>query len=188
MYCKGIAKAQRGAAMRERREGIGETINLHKTNEKFTSLKQQMMNAVECAFKNRYRQSDKLTPASSKFGEDLTDRESEQCAHIIAFFHTLALCHSMLADKPEPQTEQGHIDYKAESPDEAALVAAACEAAEAGFPFLGKSKDALEIEVVSQSEKYYRRLSRVETLHRAGIKFWNLTGLPFPCFTSALAH
>jgi phospholipid-translocating ATPase len=147
-YGEGITEAQRGAATRE---GKGETLDPHEINEKLASLKQQMMNTMERAFKNRYMQSDKLTLVSPAFAEDLTDRASAQRAHIVAFFRALALCHSVLADRPEPQAEPYRIDYKAESPDEAALVAAAREA---GFPFLGKSKDLLEIEVMGQSEKY----------------------------------
>ncbi|KAF9481771.1 phospholipid-translocating P-type ATPase [Pholiota conissans] len=147
-YGEGITEAQRGAATRE---GKGDTLDPQEINEKLAGLKQQMLNTMERSFKNRYMQTEKLTLVSPKFAEDLTDRSSEQRPHIIAFFRALALCHSVLADKPEPQTEPYLLDYKAESPDEAALVSAAREA---GFPFLGKSKDTLEIEVMGQSEKY----------------------------------
>ncbi|KDR79373.1 hypothetical protein GALMADRAFT_93264 [Galerina marginata CBS 339.88] len=147
-YGEGVTEAQRGAATRE---GNAEALDPQELNEKLATLKQQMINTMERSFKNRYMQADKLTLVSPKFAEDLTNRSSEQRKHLIAFFRALALCHSVLADKPEPQTEPYLINYKAESPDEAALVAAARDA---GFPFLGKSKDTLEIEVMGQSEKY----------------------------------
>ena len=147
-YGEGITEAQRGAATRE---GKGDTLDPHEINEKLSKLKTQMVNTMERAFKNRYFQSDKLTLVSPKFAEDLADRSNQQRAHLIAFFRALALCHSVLADRPEPQKEPYIINYKAESPDEAALVSAARDA---GFPFLGKTKDTLEIEVMGQSEKY----------------------------------
>ena len=147
-YGEGVTEAQRGAATRE---GKGDTSDPRALNEKLATLKRQMMSTMERAFKNRYLQPDKLTLVSPKFAENLADRSSEQRCHIMAFFRALALCHTVLADKPEPQTEPYLINYKAESPDEAALVAAARDA---GFPFLGRSKDTLEIEVLGQSEKY----------------------------------
>ena len=147
-YGEGITEAQRGAATRE---GKGETLDPREISEKLAKLKQQMVHTMERAFKNRYMQANKLTLVSPKFAEDLADRHSEQRPRIIAFFRALALCHSVLADKPDPQTDPYKVEYKAESPDEAALVAAARDA---GFPFLGKSKDAFEIEVMGQSEKY----------------------------------
>jgi len=147
-YGEGITEAQQGAATRE---GKGDTLDPHEINEKLSKLKTQMVNTMERAFKNRYFQSEKLTLVSPKFAEDLADRSNEQRAHLVAFFRALALCHSVLADRPEPQKEPYIINYKAESPDEAALVSAARDA---GFPFLGKSKDTLEIEVMGQSEKY----------------------------------
>ncbi|KAH9476290.1 Putative phospholipid-transporting ATPase C24B11.12c [Psilocybe cubensis] len=147
-YGEGITEAQRGAATRE---GKGDTLNPDEINAKLEKLKTQMVNTMARAFKNRYMQVDKLTLVSPKFADDLIDRSGEQRTHMIAFFRALALCHSVLADKPEPQASPFLINYKAESPDEAALVSAARDA---GFPFLGKSKDTLEIEVMGQSEKY----------------------------------
>ena len=147
-YGEGVTEAQRGAATRE---GRGDTFDPHALNEKLATLKHQMISTMGRTFKNRYMQSDKLTLVSPKFAEHLADRTSEQRGHIVAFFRALALCHSVLADRPEPQLQPYLINYKAESPDEAALVAAARDA---GFPFLGKSRDTLEIEVMGQSEKY----------------------------------
>ncbi|CAA7270411.1 unnamed protein product [Cyclocybe aegerita] len=147
-YGEGITEAQRGAATRE---GRADALDPSEINEKLVKLKHQMITTMERNFKNRYMQADKLTLVSPKFAEDLTNRSSDQRARIVAFFRALALCHSVLADKPEPQKEPYFVNYKAESPDEAALVSAARDA---GFPFVGKSKDTLEIEVMGQSEKY----------------------------------
>lgn len=53
------------------------------------------------------------------------------------FFSTLALCHTVLAGV---DTKTGELEYKAQSPDEAALVQAA---ADVGWEFRGRDKDVL---------------------------------------------
>ncbi|KAJ2916179.1 hypothetical protein MD484_g4258, partial [Candolleomyces efflorescens] len=146
-YGEGVTEAQKGAATREGKE----FMDPKELNEKLSALTKQMVAIMERTFKNRYAQYDKLTLVSPKFAEDLADRSRDQRGHIIAFFRALALCHTVLSDKPDPTNKPFHLSYKAESPDEAALVAAAREA---GFPFVNKLKDLFEIEVMGQSEKY----------------------------------
>jgi len=55
------------------------------------------------------------------------------------FFTVLSLCHTVLA---ETDPETGDIEYKAQSPDEAALVQAASDL---GFVFLGRNRGILSI-------------------------------------------
>ena len=75
---------------------------------------------------------------------DLTKKESSQAKDLYAFFSNLALCHTVLA-----QDEEGHIAYKAQSPDEAALVQAA---ADVGFVFLGRDKNVLRLSTPHDAE------------------------------------
>ncbi|KXN91577.1 Phospholipid-transporting ATPase DNF1 [Leucoagaricus sp. SymC.cos] len=147
-YGEGITEAQRGAAAREGKADVHDPKEL---NEKLAHLKRQMISTMERTFKNRYLQPEKVTLVAPKLAEDLADRKSEQRGHIIAFFRALALCHTVLADRPEPTAEPCVLNYKAESPDEAALVSAARDA---GFPFIGKMKDGVDIEVMGQTERY----------------------------------
>ena len=147
IYGEGVTEAQRGAATREGREAA----EPEELAEKLAVLKDSMVAKLTKLFKNRYMQVDNLTLVSPKLADDLADRSSEQYSHLIAFFRALALCHSVLADKREPQDRPYYLEYKAESPDEAALVAAARDV---GFPFVGKSKDTIEIEVLGQLERY----------------------------------
>ncbi|OJA07656.1 hypothetical protein AZE42_09081 [Rhizopogon vesiculosus] len=147
IYGEGVTEAQRGAATREGREAV----EPEELADKLAVIKDSMVAKLTKLFKNRYMQIDKLTLVSPKLAEDLADRSSEQYSHLTAFFRAVALCHSVLADKPEPQERPYYLEYKAESPDEAALVAAARDV---GFPFVGKSKDTIEIEVLGQSERY----------------------------------
>ena len=81
------------------------------------------------------------------------DRESEDAPHARAlngFFTVLGLCHTVLAS-PSPDNT-GAIDYKAQSPDEAALVRAA---ADVGYVFKGREPgDVLVLQTPFGEEKY----------------------------------
>jgi magnesium-transporting ATPase (P-type) len=68
------------------------------------------------------------------------DIDSPPLHPIAGFFNVLALCHSVLASV-DPQTDR--VEYKAQSPDEAALVQAA---ADAGFVFRGRDKEVLKLQ------------------------------------------
>jgi phospholipid-translocating ATPase len=147
VYGEGITEAQRGAAKRNG-QAAGDPEE-HK--EKMVRMKDAMVEKMNRTFKNRYLQTDQLTLVAPNLAEDLADRSREQRAHCIAFFRALAVCHSVLADKPEPQSRPFFVNYKAESPDEAALVAAARDV---GFPFVNRTKDSIDIEVMGQHERY----------------------------------
>jgi phospholipid-translocating ATPase len=135
IYGEGVTEAQRGAAMREGRNAI----EPEELVEKLAVLKDSMLAKLTKLFKNHYIQVNKLTLVSPKLAEDLSLPSSEQYLHLVAFFRALAVCHSVLADKPKPQERPFYLEYKAESPDQAALVAAARDV---GFPSVGKAKDA----------------------------------------------
>lgn len=60
----------------------------------------------------------------------------QQAERVTMFFTNLGLCHTVLAS----EDGEGHIEYKAQSPDEAALVQAA---ADAGFVFRGRDREIL---------------------------------------------
>ncbi|KAH7907450.1 hypothetical protein BJ138DRAFT_1160138 [Hygrophoropsis aurantiaca] len=149
VYGEGVTEAQRGAATREGRTDAMDPEDLAR---KLEGLKETMIATMTRQYKNRWAQLRHLTFVSPKLAEDLSDRSSEQFTHLCAFFRALALCHSVLADKPEPKEQPYQLEYKAESPDEAALVAAARDV---GFPFVTKAKDVLDIEVLGQPERYY---------------------------------
>jgi len=110
-----------------------------------------ILDTLEQTFKDRYGQPDRLTPVSPQLATDMANRDSPQRNHIITFFRALAICHSVLSDRPEPKEGPLFLTYKAESPDEAALVAATCDT---GFPFVAKGKDFIDIEAMGQAERY----------------------------------
>ena len=100
-------------------------IPTHAAPEKFTDLALQL--DISEAIRNQNTASDFSTT-------------------LIGFFTVLSLCHSVIAAK-DPVT--GKVEYKAQSPDEAALVKAA---AEMGFEFLGKDKDILSLKIPGTEE------------------------------------
>ncbi|EMD32367.1 hypothetical protein CERSUDRAFT_118732 [Gelatoporia subvermispora B] len=146
-YGEGVTEAQRGAA---KRAGKEDALEPAEQDRQTRALKADMLEKMSKAFKNRFIQPEKLTLVSPRLAEDLMSR-SEQRNHLIAFFRALAVCHSVLPDRPEPNDKPYHVEYKAESPDEAALVAAARDV---GFPFIQRTKDSVEIEVMGQPERY----------------------------------
>ena len=72
------------------------------------------------------------------------------------FWLTLALCHTVLASV-DPET--GALEYKAQSPDEAALVQAA---ADVGFAFRGRDKEVVFVSTPFDGEERYELLHVLE--------------------------
>jgi phospholipid-translocating ATPase len=89
-----------------------------------------------------------------------TDAKSENASHarnLNGFFTVLALCHTVLASV-DPIT--GAIEYKAQSPDEAALVQAA---ADVGFVFRGRDREILRLQTpFSEEVEQYELLNILE--------------------------
>jgi phospholipid-translocating ATPase len=88
------------------------------------------------------------------------DAKSENASHarnLNGFFTVLALCHTVLASV-DPIT--GAIEYKAQSPDEAALVQAA---ADVGFVFRGRDREILRLQTpFSEEVEKYELLNILE--------------------------
>lgn len=147
-YGEGVTEAMRGQAKREGRSDLMSPVEQAR---KLEAQKEEMLQKMSKAFKNRYLRTDQLTLVSPQLADDLGNRSNPQRGHLIAFFRALAICHTVLAEKKNPQEQPFLLDYKAESPDEAALVAAARDV---GFPFVNKTSQGIDIEVMGQAERY----------------------------------
>ncbi|PWZ00177.1 phospholipid-translocating P-type ATPase [Testicularia cyperi] len=148
-YGDGITEAMIGAMKREGKDVSG--FSADRQEAELAQSKKQMVEIMNRTFKNRYLQPSKMTLISTPLAETLAaGQQDAQRRNIITFFRALALCHTALADRPngnDPFT----IEYKAESPDEAALVAAARDA---GAVFISKNNTTIDIEVMGQPERY----------------------------------
>ncbi|KAI5832175.1 phospholipid-translocating P-type ATPase [Schizophyllum commune Tattone D] len=82
------------------------------------------------------------------FSEKSDPADAAHARLLNGFLSCLALCHTVLASH---DTETDQIEYKAQSPDEAALVQAA---ADIGYIFLGQDKEVLTLQTPSSIERY----------------------------------
>ncbi|SPO26420.1 related to DNF2 - Non-essential P-type ATPase [Ustilago trichophora] len=148
-YGDGVTEAMIGAMKREGKDVSD--FSAEKQEAELAESKKRMVDIMNRAFKNRYLRPTKMTLISPPMAETLAAGSSDpQRKNIITFFRALALCHTALADRPDgndPYT----VEYKAESPDEAALVAAARDA---GAVFIAKNNNTVDIEVLGQPEQY----------------------------------
>ena len=136
-----------GAAIRD---GQDSSSALDPNSADLEYSKQAMIAQMNKLWKNVFLQPDKLTLIAPTLANDLGDRSSDQRQHLMHFFRALALCHTVLADRSDTE-HPNLINYKAESPDEAALTAAARDV---GFVFLQKTTGELDIEVMGQRERW----------------------------------
>ncbi|KAJ7256227.1 hypothetical protein B0H12DRAFT_1112856 [Mycena haematopus] len=149
-YGEGVTEAQRGAATRA---GAADTMDPQELSAKLAGLKQLMITTMERGWANRYLQPQKLTLVSPALATALADRGGPEREHLVAFFRALALCHSVIAEKHGGGDEKSpvRVEYKAESPDEAALVAASRDV---GFVFVNKGREMAEIQVLGETERW----------------------------------
>ncbi|KAI9295827.1 phospholipid-translocating P-type ATPase [Neoconidiobolus thromboides FSU 785] len=96
--------------------------------------------------KDKYR-SGPITFIDPQFYNDLRNNSSQH-EKIHLFFKILALCHTVLV---ELDSTSSNITYKAESPDDAALVSGATNC---GFTFLSRFQDKVEVALLGQIETY----------------------------------
>ncbi|KAJ2744268.1 phospholipid transporting ATPase [Coemansia sp. BCRC 34301] len=92
--------------------------------------------AQACEHPYPFRQSQSATFFDTAIYDDLR-ADSTQARAVIEFFTVLALCHNVVSHSPDPQRPDV-VEYKAQSPDEAALVATARDV---GFAFLRRERD-----------------------------------------------
>ncbi|KAI8889016.1 phospholipid-translocating P-type ATPase [Backusella circina FSU 941] len=85
-----------------------------------------------------------------KIFDDLKDENSPQSVAITHFYQSLALCHTVIAEYPDEENPD-QIEYKAQSPDEAALVATARDL---GFAFLRRDANRIYIKVKGEEKEF----------------------------------
>lgn len=84
-----------------------------------------------------------------KFFEDLGKKDTHGNT-MIHFMSALALCHTVISDRPDPDNPD-LIEFKAQSPDEAALVATARDL---GFTYMGRESNTLTVEIMGELKSF----------------------------------
>ena len=146
-FGEGVTEAMMGAAKRDGRD-LG--MDMEDQNTELRVLKDKMITEMNRGFRNRYLREEQLTLIAPELARHLANPDDPLRPHLVEFFRALAICHTVLSDVAEP-TKPYVVDYKAESPDEAALVAAARDV---GFPFVNRTNNRIDIEVLGRTERW----------------------------------
>ncbi|KAI7891370.1 uncharacterized protein EV154DRAFT_420486 [Mucor mucedo] len=145
----GIGKTETSMGADIRRGSVVSEKEMEAKNEAYLEkAREEMYRRQEELFTNKYL-GDKPTFVDPKFFVDI-GKEDKHATDMIHFFTTLALCHTVIADRPDKQNRHV-IDYKAQSPDEAALVSSARDL---GFVYLGREANTLTAEILGKKKKY----------------------------------
>ncbi|KAJ1993758.1 phospholipid transporting ATPase [Dimargaris cristalligena] len=115
----------------------------------FDQTKSLMLHDMQAMFDNPYFDHDDVTFVDVKLFRHLA-ADGGQARAVVEFFTILAVCHSVLAERPDPDNPN-KIIYKAQSPDEAALVSAARNS---GFTFLGREQDTIRCEFLGRPQQF----------------------------------
>jgi phospholipid-translocating ATPase len=87
--------------------------------------------------------------SDSLLTERLSNMSDPHQESLHKFFTALAVCHSVLVSNDAETVDA--VEYKASSPDEAALVKGAKDV---GFTFIGRDSDILVLNVLGKEERY----------------------------------
>ncbi|KAK2745542.1 hypothetical protein FQN57_003667 [Myotisia sp. PD_48] len=146
-YGEAYTEAQAGM---QRREGINVEEVSKKAKEEIAKTHQSMVKQLRMIHDNPYLRDDDITFVSSHFVSDLDGSSGqEQQAANKHFMTALALCHTVITERTPGDPPS--IDFKAQSPDEAALVATARDC---GFTVLGRNGDDIRLNILGEEQAY----------------------------------
>jgi phospholipid-translocating ATPase len=103
----------------------------------------EMLEKQSALFDHKY-----MNPASTFVDPKVFDdicAQNEQSQSLVHFFSALALCHTVIPELDEDDK----IEYKAQSPDEAALVATARDL---GFTFVAREQDNVVVDIMGEQK------------------------------------
>lgn len=146
-YGEAFTEAQVGM---KRREGGDADAEAAKVRGQIGIDKIRMLEMLRKVHDNPYLLDDQLTFISPDYVADLEGRSGDTQAHAAEYFMlVLAVCHTVITERTPGDPPQ--IEFKAESPDEAALVGTARDC---GFTVLGRQKDDLIVNVMGEQRSY----------------------------------
>lgn len=153
-YGEAYTEAEAGM---QRRQGIDVEVEGAKAREQIAKDRVTMLEQLRKVHDNPYLHDDELTFVAPDFVSDLGGRSGEE--QKIAnehFMIALALCHTVITERTPGDPPK--IEFKAQSPDEAALVATARDC---GFTVLGRSNDDMILNIMGE-ERAYKVLNTLE--------------------------
>lgn len=109
-----------------------------------SKAREAMLEKQRTLFNHQY-----VNPNSTFVDPQLIDdisAQDEQSQSIVHFFSALALCHTVIPEIPDESLPH-FIQYKAQSPDEAALVSTARDM---GFTFLGREQENIIVDIMGE--------------------------------------
>ncbi|KAJ8129513.1 hypothetical protein O1611_g4118 [Lasiodiplodia mahajangana] len=152
----GEAYTEAQAGMRKRM-GIDVVKEGAEAREQIALCKTRALEGLRMIHDNPYLHGEDMTFIAPDFVDDLRGANGEEQREANAHFMlALALCHTVIAE--HIPGENPKIDFKAQSPDEAALVATARDM---GFTVLGSTSEGIRLNVMGQ-EIHYTILNTIE--------------------------
>lgn len=146
-YGEAYTEAQAGM---QRRNGVDVEAEAEKANAQIAEDRVKMLRDLRRIDDNPYLQDDELTFVAPDFVQDLEGKGGEEQKRANEeFMLALALCHTVITERTPGDPPR--IDFKAQSPDEAALVAAARDC---GFTVMGRQNDILIVNCQGEERRY----------------------------------
>lgn len=146
-YGEAYTEAQAGM---QRRQGIDVEVEGAKAKKQIAEDRVKMLQQLRKLHPNPYLHDEQLTFVAPDFVSDLegTSGAEQQTANA-DFMLALALCHTVITEKTPGDPPS--IEFKAQSPDEAALVATARDC---GFTVIGRTNEGIIINVLGEDREY----------------------------------
>ena len=146
-YGEAYTEAQAGM---QRRQGINVEEEGAKVHKQIALDRTKMLEDLRTLHPNPYLHDEDLTFVAPDFVQDLIGASGGvQKKANENFMLALALCHTVITERTPGDPPK--IEFKAQSPDEAALVATARDC---GFTVLGRSRDGIILNVLGEEREY----------------------------------
>ncbi|KAF2017278.1 phospholipid-translocating P-type ATPase [Aaosphaeria arxii CBS 175.79] len=146
-YGEAYTEAQAGM---QRRQGIDVEQEGARAREQIARDRVRMLEGIRKMHNNPYLNDDDLTFIAPDYIGDLAgDSGPEQRVANERFMVALALCHTVITERTPGDPPR--IEFKAQSPDEEALVSTARDV---GFTLVGREDDRLVVNVLGEERRY----------------------------------
>jgi len=146
-YGEAYTEAQAGM---QRRLGVDVEAEGERAHKQIALDRVKMLEDLREMHPNPYLHDEELTFVAPDFVNDLEGQSGqEQKLANEQFMLALALCHTVITERTPGDPPR--IEFKAQSPDEAALVATARDC---GFTVLGRSNDGIILNVLGEEREY----------------------------------